>query len=260
MHPWAALLALLAIPAAQPTLPSDPVGVYALLDQVVLKPDDQQPTTLELHGAFALAEGRHGDYYRSPRAGVVRFAVGKEPAEAAQQWRDLRALAGTGKVVGFSSRYAQADAQDRLAVAPATGPAGKPAVYDGSFGLRKVEGVDYGPVRELTLLPRCRPVAAGDLQTNARWPALKVTLTCGNCTAEDQDLAYVFTVRTSDGEAFASGPVAPGKEATSWTATLALQPGETVDWSVHVVGSKVGRAPIDRGQFVAPKEQAKGER
>jgi hypothetical protein len=252
------LLALLAHSPAP--LPSDPVGIYALLDQVVLQPNEQQPTTVELHGAFALAEGRHGEYYRSPRAGVLRFSVGKDAAEAVQQWRDLKQMAGTGKVVGFSSRYAQADSPEPLVIVPAAAPAAKPVAYDGSFGLRKVDGVDYGPVRELSLLARCQPVAAPDLKSNTRWPAVQVTLKCSNCAARDADLAYVFRVRTSDGEEFASGAVAPGRNGTEWTAILALQPGETVDWSVHAVGSKVERAPIDRAQFVVPQAPAKGER
>lgn len=256
LPPAATMLAAFLVPLA---LPSDPVGVYGILDQVVLKPDAEQPTEVELHGAFAVAEGRHGNYYQAPRIGVLRFAAGKEPAEAVQQWRELQRLAGSGQVVGFSSRYEQSEGGAPLAVADPQGKASALPPFGAGFGLHKLAGVDYGPARELSLLPRCQPAAAGEM-AGRNWPARQVTFTCTNCTATDQDLGYVFEVRTSDGDRFASGVVAAGKGTTSWTAELALQEGETIEWSVHAVGSKVGRAPCATARFALAAKTGKGER
>src|SRR5688572_31366475 len=80
-------------------VPSEPTGVFALLDKVVLLPDQAQPTSVELHGAFAVAEGGRGDYYRAPRTGVMRFAAGKDGAESHKPWRDLAQHAGKGTVL-----------------------------------------------------------------------------------------------------------------------------------------------------------------
>jgi hypothetical protein len=255
----ATLVAVLPVPSgvAAP-LPSDPVGVFAVIDKVVLKPNAEQPTECELHGAFAVAEGRHGQYYRAPRWGVLRFGPGSKPDEAARQWRELQGKAGSGEVLAFSSRYEQfADGTNPLLVVGAADPAPALATYGSAMGLQKVSRDGYGPIRELSLLPRCEPAVAVGPAEDARWPAKPVTLTCRNCVGQTADLGYVFEVQTSDGERFASGAIAAGKDTTSWTTMLALQPGETVTWSVHVTGSKVERAPFDTATFTVAAEKAK---
>ena len=69
---------------------------------------------MELHGAFAVAEGSRGDYYRAPRRGVLRFSAGKKPDEAVSQWRELQKHAGSGACVALSSRWEQHVPQNRL--------------------------------------------------------------------------------------------------------------------------------------------------
>jgi hypothetical protein len=247
----ATLVAVLTEPCsvAKP-LPSDPVGVFAVIDKVVLKPNAEKPTECELHGAFAVAEGRHGEYYRSPRRGVLRFGPGAKPDEAARQWRELQQKAGSGEVIAFSSRWEQfGDGAAPVLVVGANDPAPALATYGSAMGLQKVSRDGYGPIRALALLPRCEPVADFAVAPDARWPAKQVTLTCRNCADTSADLYYVFEVQTSDGERFASGAVPAGKETTSWTPILALQPGEKVTWSVHVTSGKIDRAPFDSATF-----------
>jgi hypothetical protein len=254
----ATLVAVLPVPSGPAApLPSDPVGVFAVIDKVVLKPNAEKPTECELHGAFAVAEGRHGDYYRSPRRGVLRFKPGEKPDEAAAQWRELQKKAGSGEVLAFSSRWEQfADGTAPVLVVGEGDPAPAPATYGAAIGLQKVSRDGYGPIRELSLLPRCEPVGEVAVAADARWPAKQVTFTCRNCAAAEPALAYVFEVQTSDGERFASGAVAAGKETTSWTTSLALQPGEKVTWSVHVVGEKIERAPFDTATFTVAADKA----
>ena len=254
----ATLVAVLPVPSATPTvLPSDPVGVFAVIDKVVLKPDAEKPTECELHGAFAVAEGRNGQYYRAPRWGVLRFGPGSKPEEAARQWRELQSKAGSGEVFAFSSRYEQfGEGTAPVLVVGANDPAPALATYGSAMGLHKVGRDGYGPIRELSMLPRCEPVAEVVVATDARWPVKTVTLTCRNCVATASDLGYVFEVSTSDGERFASGVIAAGKGTTSWATELAVQPGERVTWSVHVVGGKVERAPFDMSSFLVAAGEA----
>ena len=249
----ATLLAVAApVPAPVPApLPSDPIGVFALLDKVVMKPNAEQPNEVELHGAFAVAEGSRGDYYRAPRRGVLRFTAGKKPEEAATQWRELQKHAGTGICVALSSRWEQHVPQNPLRVAAAGEPALAPVPFGPALGVTVVQNVHYGAVRELELLPRCLETTLA-APGRTEWPYQKVELACENCIAKDKDLSYVFEVETSDGEWFASGLVPAGEGKTSWTTGLALQAGEKVTWSVRVVAKGVERAPFDSRSCFVP--------
>lgn len=245
--------AVAALALVPPVPPSDPTGVFALLDKVVLRPNAEQPTSVELQGAFAVAEGGRGNYYRAPRTGVLRFSLGEDGPESVRQWRDLLQQAGTGKVVTFASRHQMnRDGAGSVRVLAADEPPGTPPPYTTAWGVHLIDQVGYGPVRELLLLPRCLPVELSNDRENPQWPERELVFSCTNCIAGDADLRYVFTVETSDGDRFASGLVAPGKGLTTWRTWLSLQLGERVTWSVHVVGEKVGRAPQDRGTYTAP--------
>lgn len=250
MHvlPFAVLfVALVPIP-----LPSDPAGVYAVLDRVVLQPSAEAPTSVELHGAFALAEGYRGQYYRAPQVGVLRFQLGKDGPASVQQWRELAAVAGTGQIVAFGSRYEQGKGKDALAVqAPEAVPAALTPFATG-WGVHRLTNVNYGSARELSLLPRCASADIGRERAHEHWPQRTVVFTATNCAAGDEDLRYVFRAETSDGDRFTSGLIAPGKGITTWTTELALRVGETVTWSVHVVGAKVERAPVASSTFHVP--------
>jgi hypothetical protein len=243
--------ALLAMPLPV-TRVSDPTGVFAILDKVVLKPDAEKPTTLELHGAFAIAAGGRGNEYRAPRRGVLRFGLGRDPEEAVKQWRELQKHAGTGKIVSFSSRYEQAEKGTPPVVTDGAAAPGPMSPYGTGWGLHVVENVGYGPVRELLLLPSCEPEALLGEAERPGWMARRLTLACRNCPAPDANLAYVFEVQTSGGDRFASSAIPAGKERTTWSVDLYLEPGETVSWSVHVVGEKVARAPCATASFTVP--------
>ena len=243
---------LLAVAAPVPaTLPSDPVGVFAIVDKVVMKPDAEQPNEVELHGAFAVAEGSRGSYYRAARRGVLRFSAGKKPDEAVTQWRELQKHAGKGVCVAFSSRWEQFVPQNPLRVEAAGGQPGPLAPYGPAMGVSVVQNVHYGPVREIELLPRCLETTLA-APGRTEWPYQQVALACENCVAKGKELSYVFEVETSDGERFASGLVPPGEGKTSWTVGLALQAGEKVTWSVHVTGPGVERSPIDTKSCFVP--------
>jgi hypothetical protein len=85
---------------------SDPVGVYALIDKVVLEPNEQTPERIQLWGAFRLAEG--GSQYAAPVRGYLYFAIvpGQEK-QCRAEWNDLKKIAGTGQCVAFGNRGAK---------------------------------------------------------------------------------------------------------------------------------------------------------
>ena len=89
---------------------SDPVAVYALVTKVELTPDSVDARTVRLHGAFALADGKRGDYYSSPRWGSLLFdLVEGNQDKCRAQWADLARAAGTGEVIGLGFRHKMPD-------------------------------------------------------------------------------------------------------------------------------------------------------
>ena len=86
---------------------SDPMGVYCILEKVVLEPAER-PDTAQLWGACAVANTN--DWYFQPAArGYFYYAIAAGPASNAQtvrnEWADLKSVAGTGEAVAFGRRY-----------------------------------------------------------------------------------------------------------------------------------------------------------
>src|SRR2546425_11310795 len=68
-----ALVALLGAGAAR-ALASDPVGIYALVEKVVLEPNQANPERIQLWGAFAIAEG-YGYTYKNAERGYLYYKL-----------------------------------------------------------------------------------------------------------------------------------------------------------------------------------------
>ncbi len=98
----AALLAVLALTA--PASASDPTGIYAVVDKVIMEPTENAPERIQVWGVFCLATGSRE--YTPPERGYMYFAVvkGKEDV-CRKEWSDLKKVAGTGDVVAFASRF-----------------------------------------------------------------------------------------------------------------------------------------------------------
>src|SRR5438067_4393401 len=86
---------------------SDPVGVYALVDKVILEPNGEAAQRVQVWGGFSVATGR-GEAYAAPVRGYLYFTVaqGKEDL-CRREWNDLKKVAGTDQVVALGSRYEQ---------------------------------------------------------------------------------------------------------------------------------------------------------
>jgi len=141
------LAAILLAMTALPALASDPVGIYAYVDRVVLEPNDTAPERIQVWGGFALAHGR-GDQYTAAQRGYMYFKV--KPAKETlcqNEWADLKSVAGTGKLVGFGQRYAS-NGVVRLPAAKVENP----DAYPIGFGMQKISTKDYKPINELNAL------------------------------------------------------------------------------------------------------------
>lgn len=123
---------------------SDPIGVYGIVDKVVLEPNDQAPERVQLWGAFSIAEGR-GYEYQTPVKGYLYYKLPEKKSEIARkEWADLKSLAGTSEVVGFGNRY---EAKGRVRK-----PEEKPEaadIYPTGFGLQRARRTEYDPVKRL---------------------------------------------------------------------------------------------------------------
>ncbi len=88
---------------------SDPIGIYALVDRVVLEPNEEAPERIQIWGAFALAQGhgrKFGEYYHPATRGYLYYQLVKGKEEQCRnEWKDLQRVAGTGQCVAFGSRY-----------------------------------------------------------------------------------------------------------------------------------------------------------
>jgi hypothetical protein len=109
-------LAALVIPShATPPHASGTLGIYAIVERVVLEPNDRAPERLRLHGAFAFVNGGAKQPLGVSPAikGVLSFnlpagggaARDSNVATIKREWSDLKSVAGTGEAVGFGAWF-----------------------------------------------------------------------------------------------------------------------------------------------------------
>jgi hypothetical protein len=130
-----------------PALASDPVGIYAFVDKVVMEPSEGAPERIQVWGGFALAEGR-GFTYAPAKRGVMYFKLkpGKETV-CRNEWADLKSVADTAQIVSFASRH-----EPRGTVRKPDAKLENPDPYPLGWGMQKVTNKDYKPVKELLAL------------------------------------------------------------------------------------------------------------
>ena len=85
---------------------SDIVGIYTVVEKVVIEPSDAAPQRIQIWGAFALADGKSGSTYGPAQRGYLYYTCpeGQETV-CRREWADLKTLAGKDTGVGFGARY-----------------------------------------------------------------------------------------------------------------------------------------------------------
>jgi len=85
---------------------SDRVGVYAVIEKVVLEPSDTAPQRIQIWGAFALSDRQSGSNYGPAQRGYLYYTCpsGQETT-CRKEWEDFKSLAGKNTGVGFGARY-----------------------------------------------------------------------------------------------------------------------------------------------------------
>jgi len=146
------LLAWFGVGAGR-ALASDPVGIYALVDKVVVEPNETDPERIQVWGAFAIAEGS-GYSYKNAERGYLYYKVNSEkPSACRNEWTDLKSVAGTGQIVAFGSRYGEKGKLRKKETRPEN-----PDVYPVAMGLTKVKQKDdYEPLKQLAKLRDAAP-------------------------------------------------------------------------------------------------------
>jgi len=126
---------------------SDPICVFAKIDKVVLEPNDSSPDRIQLWGSFCVADSKDNNSYLPPQKGYLYYKLPETNSEAARtEWNDLKAVAGSGDVIGFGSRRVQhpklRDAKEKPE---------NPDPYSVGFGLVKANqrSASYGPIKAL---------------------------------------------------------------------------------------------------------------
>ncbi len=113
---------------------SDPVGIYAVLDKVVLEPESGAPERVQLWGWFAFPKSETGFEFKAPERGYLYYTLppGKEDV-CRKEWGELKKSAGTGQCVAFSSRVEKSGHLRKADEKPAN-----PEPYPVAYGVFKI--------------------------------------------------------------------------------------------------------------------------
>ena len=132
---------------------SVPVGVYGLIDKVVLEPDAQNAQRAQIWGAFAVWDDADGAGFRAPRRGYLYYSCSEAQIETCRnEWSDLKSIAGTGQMVGFGSRSLLGGR-----VRPSSERASAPDGYPIQFGVVQMGSAPRGAIfDQLRALVRAR--------------------------------------------------------------------------------------------------------
>jgi len=100
------LLSVVAAGAGVSLRASDRIGVYAVVEKVVLEPSDADPQRIQIWGAFAQAVTTNPNDYGDPQRGYLYYTcpAGKTTT-CRNEWADLKSVAGKGTGVGFGGRF-----------------------------------------------------------------------------------------------------------------------------------------------------------
>jgi hypothetical protein len=84
---------------------SGPIAAYAIVENVVMEPNDTTPDRIQVWGVFMLETSPQSSSYASPQRGYLYYKLpSNNDAKATRAvWADLKKVAGTGTTIGFGS-------------------------------------------------------------------------------------------------------------------------------------------------------------
>jgi hypothetical protein len=131
---------------------SDMVGVYAVVEKVMLEPSDTAPERIQIWGAFALADQKSGSTYGPAQRGYMYFTCpqGKESI-CRKEWADLKSVTGKDTGVGFGKRY-----ETPGRVRKADEKASAPDPYPIQMGVVRVEKASDRGAETMQVIDRLR--------------------------------------------------------------------------------------------------------
>jgi hypothetical protein len=104
MKPYQLLAVLACAVALSPAHASDFTGVYARIDRVVLEPNADAPERIQVWGVFVVCKPDRPNEFEAPARGYLYLKLNENANATRNEWKDLKAIAGTGEVVGFGIR------------------------------------------------------------------------------------------------------------------------------------------------------------
>jgi len=226
---------------------SDTIGCYAIIDKVVLEPNEDSPTKIQIWGTFARAKEPGSRTYGAPAYGCLYFVAEKGKEDVCRkEWADMKKLAGKGQVIAFGSSY---ELKNLGRIQTGGGPLDKPETYPLGFGLSKIgDDSDFGPIKDLRAFPV--PADPGD---GGLTPKGKVTLVARNIVDKKHaKAAYIFEIEGPDGVKEISKEVDAGDKETKWTPKMELKGGEKYTWRVHAVDG-TWKGPTATAKFETKK-------
>ena len=113
---------------------SDFVGVYAVVEKVVLEPSETAPERIQIRGAFAFSDGKRGSGYGEAQRGYLYYSCpAAQLTLCRKEWADLQSVAGKNIGVGFGGRYLATGRVRKAEEAPAS-----PDVYPIERGITRL--------------------------------------------------------------------------------------------------------------------------
>jgi hypothetical protein len=141
----AILLAALSLGTARA---SGYVGVYALIDKVVMEPNAENPERIQIFGVFSIAKEQGA--FQPAQRGYLYFTLAAEKDLIRKEWADLKAAAGTRTVIafggsGFAGSFSTIPRLRKPDEKPST-----PDPYVLGAGLSRMRSdTDYAPIKSL---------------------------------------------------------------------------------------------------------------
>lgn len=220
-----------------------PPPLCMAVDNIVLEPNDQAPTRIQIWGTFMQLQ-LPGGHYGPPVRGYLYYtaAPGKEK-ECRKEWAALKKLVAEDRIVAFGmcgtpkvEGHLRKPSQKPEApiVFPLCDPGFTPAE----------RSIDARSLKELLALPA--PVTPAD---GERVRPGKVKLTARNIRDKEHTRAkYVFAIENSAGEHEESPPIAAGEKQTEWSPTMTVKAGEKYTWHVRVTEG-AWQGPLSNSSF-----------